>query len=91
MPWYLYIIQCSDKKLYTGITNNLKRRISEHNSGNGCKFTCRRVPVKLLFSEEYLTKSEALEREIQIKGLRRDKKLSLINAVRSPSALQPQD
>ena len=78
MPWHVYIIQCKDSKLYTGITNNLERRIKAHNSGSGCRFTKYRRPVKLLYSERCLTKPEALSREAQIKGLPRKKKLALI-------------
>jgi putative endonuclease len=78
MPWHTYIIQCRDKTLYTGMTNNLKRRIKDHNRGNGCRYTKYRYPVKLIHSEAYLTKPEALKREAYIKGLTRAKKLSLV-------------
>ncbi|MDD4900212.1 MAG: GIY-YIG nuclease family protein [Candidatus Omnitrophica bacterium] len=78
MPWHIYILECKDGKLYTGITNNLSRRIKAHNSGNGCRYTKYRAPVKLLYSEEVLDKPSALKREIQIKRLRRPKKLALI-------------
>jgi len=78
MLWYIYIIQCKDGLLYTGITNNLERRINAHNSGNGGKFTKYRAPVELLYSEEVLTKPCALSREAQIKRLTRKGKLKLI-------------
>ncbi|MCU0652145.1 MAG: GIY-YIG nuclease family protein [Candidatus Omnitrophica bacterium] len=78
MPWHLYIIECKDSKLYTGITNNLKRRIRDHNSGNGCRYTSIRAPVKLVHSEELPTKSEALKRELRVKHLSRAEKLILI-------------
>jgi putative endonuclease len=78
MPWHVYIIECKDGKLYTGITNNLERRIKEHNSGNGCRFTRCRTPIKLLYSENSYTRPQALKREIQIKRLPRKKKLALI-------------
>ncbi len=78
MPWFVYIIKCKDGKLYTGITNNLERRIKEHNSGNGCKFTKYRIPVKLLYSEDCLNKPKALSREAQIKRLERPEKIALI-------------
>ncbi len=78
MPWHVYIIQCKDGKLYTGITNNLHRRIKAHNSGNGGKFTKYRAPVKLRYSEKVLGKSEALKREARIKQLSREEKLKLI-------------
>ncbi|MBN2121259.1 MAG: GIY-YIG nuclease family protein [Candidatus Omnitrophica bacterium] len=77
MPWYLYIIQCKDRTLYTGITNDLSRRIRDHNSGNGCRYTKYRRPVKLIHSEEFPTKSAALKRESYIKGLTRAKKLKI--------------
>lgn len=78
MPWFVYIIECFDGKLYTGISNNVERRVKAHNSGNGCRFTKYRGPVKLVYTEEYSTKPEALSREAQIKKLPRKKKLALI-------------
>lgn len=78
MPWSVYIIQCKDSKLYTGITNNLTRRIKAHNSGNGCRFTKYRAPVALLHSEQYLTKPDALRREAAIKRMERPQKLALV-------------
>ncbi len=78
MSWFVYIIECKDSKLYTGIANNLERRIKAHNSGSGCRFTRCRRPVELLHSEECLTKPEALSREARIKALPRTKKLALI-------------
>jgi len=90
MPWFVYIIECNDNKLYTGITNDLKRRIQEHNGGYGCKYTLLRKPVRLVYSEEIECKSSALKREAEIKGFSRLKKLALI-AGSCPSALRPQD
>ncbi len=78
MPWHVYIIQCKDSKLYTGITTKLEKRIRAHNIGNGGRFTKFRGPVKLLYNEGVLTKSDALIREAQIKKLPRPKKLALI-------------
>jgi len=78
MPWHVYIIECKDGKLYTGITNNLERRIKAHNSGNGGRFTKYRISVKLVYTEYCLTKQDALKREIAIKCLERPQKLSLI-------------
>ncbi len=78
MPWFVYIIECRDSKLYTGISNNLERRIKAHNRGAGGKFTKYRRPIKLLYSEQYSAKPEALSREARIKGLPRKKKLALI-------------
>ena len=76
--WQVYIIECKDSKLYTGITNNLNRRLSEHNSGRGGRFTKFRRPVKLVYHQEVSNKSEALKREIEIKKLARSEKLSLV-------------
>jgi putative endonuclease len=81
MPWSVYIIECSDSKLYTGITNNLERRIKDHNSDNGGRFTKYRSPVRLLHTEEYPSKNEALQREFRIKKLTRDEKPVLIKKV----------
>lgn len=76
--WHVYIIECKDGKLYTGITNDLENRIRQHNRGRGCKFTKCRIPVKLLHSEKLSSKGQALSREAQVKALTRDKKLKLI-------------
>ena len=76
--WYLYILKCSDGSLYTGITQDIHRRIKIHNDGKGAKYTRCRLPVSLLYSEIKLTKSEALKRELQIKAWPREKKLALI-------------
>jgi len=81
--WQVYIIECKDGMLYTGITNNLNRRLSEHNSGHGGRFTKFRRPVKLVFNQEMSNKSEALKREIEIKKLARSEKISLVRAAGS--------
>lgn len=82
MNWHVYIIRCKDGVLYTGITNHLERRIKAHNSGNGCRFTKYRYPVKLVYKEERSNKSEALKREARIKTFPRKKKLTLIKQSR---------
>lgn len=62
--WYIYIIQSEkDKKLYTGFTNNLKRRFFEHNSQQGGKYTSWNSPFKLIFYEAYLNKKDAMNAE----------------------------
>ena len=83
--WYIYIIQCRDGKLYTGITNNLNRRLTEHNLGRGCRFTRSRKPVKLVYCQKLPGKSEALRREIEIKKLNRSQKLDLVKAFKTAS------
>jgi putative endonuclease len=78
MNWYLYIVECSDTSLYCGITNNIERRIEEHNNGTGGRYTRSRLPVKLKYFERYHKKGEALKREYQIKGWTREEKIALI-------------
>lgn len=75
---FVYIIKCADDTLYTGWTNNLDKRISDHNKGLGAKYTKGRGPVELLYYEVFETKSEALKREYYIKTLTREEKLKLI-------------
>ena len=75
---YLYILRCSDNTLYCGQTNDLKRRVKEHNSDNSkSKYTRSRRPVKLVYFEKYKTVNEALKREFKIKKMSRFKKESL--------------
>ena len=75
---YTYILKCSDNTLYTGWTNNLEKRLKDHNEGNGAKYTKPRRPVELIYYEEFETKEEAMKREYAIKQLSRTKKLALI-------------
>jgi len=80
MPYYVYILKCSDNTLYTGITTDIARRIDEHNnSDKGAKYTKLRRPVSLVYSEESEDRSSASKREYAIKKLSREKKLELIN------------
>lgn len=80
--WYIYIVECSDGSLYTGITTDIKRRIHEHNNTKkGAKYTKSRRPVTLKWSKSLATQSEALLFEIQIKKLKRSKKLELIEGI----------
>ena len=79
-PWYVYIIRCNDHTLYTGVTNDLQRRIAEHNLGGnrGAKYTRPRRPVHLAYQEELPSRSAACKREYQIKQLSVHKKQQLI-------------
>jgi len=80
MSYFVYILECSDKSLYTGITTNIEKRVSEHNNSNkGAKYTKARRPVKLVYSEPSKDRSSASKREYAIKKLTRVKKLQLIN------------
>ena len=76
---YVYILECSDGNLYTGWTTDLKRRIDTHNSGRGSKCVRGRLPVKLIYFEEYETKSQAMKREAMIKKMSREEKLLLVD------------
>ena len=80
MDWTVYIVKCSDKTFYTGITNNIKLRLETHNLGKGAKYTKSRLPVTLMYLERVDDKSNALRREIEIKKLNRSQKINLINS-----------
>lgn len=75
---YVYILECSDKTLYTGWTNNIDNRLKTHLSGRGAKYTRGRLPVKIVYCEKFDNKSEALKREYRIKRLTREDKIKLI-------------
>jgi TrmH family RNA methyltransferase len=78
--WQVYMVECSDKTIYTGITNNLEKRISAHNSqSNGAKYTKGRQPVKLIYSCEVESKSDALKEEYRIKQLTKEEKYKLLD------------
>ena len=78
--YYLYILQCADDTLYTGITTDLSRRVAEHNNRKlGAKYTAARRPVKLVYSKKFATRSAALKAEAGIKKLKKAEKLELIN------------
>lgn len=78
--YFVYIIQCNDQTLYTGITTDLERRIKEHNSSKlGAKYTKVRRPVKLVYSKDFINRSEASKEESRIKKLSRLEKINLLN------------
>ncbi|MEG2360756.1 MAG: GIY-YIG nuclease family protein [Christensenella sp.] len=76
---YIYILLCADNTLYTGWTNDIKKRLAAHQAGRGAKYTKGRLPVKLVYTETHATKQGALRRERAIKALKRNAKLALIN------------
>jgi putative endonuclease len=77
--WYVYILQCTDKTLYTGITVDLARRLREHNSSKlGAKYTRSRRPVKIVYSKKFRNRSAASIAESKIKKLSRAEKTNLI-------------
>ncbi|MBR4098778.1 MAG: GIY-YIG nuclease family protein [Clostridium sp.] len=77
MAWYVYMLRCRDDTLYTGITDDVERRLKAHQSGKGAKYTRGRGPVVLVYTEECPDKSVALRREYQIKQLTRKEKDAL--------------
>lgn len=77
---YTYIVQCDDGSLYTGWTNDMEKRINDHNSGKGAKYTKPRRPVRLVYYERFTTKREAMRREWEIKRLSRKAKIELIRS-----------
>ena len=76
---YTYILECKDGSYYTGWTNNLEKRLKEHNEGKGAKYTKARKPVRLLYFEEFDSKEDAMKREYAIKQMKRKEKEKLIN------------
>ncbi len=77
--WYVYILRCADDTLYTGITNDIERRLKAHNAGTASKYTRSRRPVTMVYQEENDTKGNALRRELQIKAMSRQQKIALLN------------
>ncbi len=77
--YFVYMLECSDGSLYTGITTDVKRRFQEHKAGKGGHFTSSRDVVKIVYTEEHPDRSSASKREAEIKRLRRADKLKLIS------------
>jgi predicted GIY-YIG superfamily endonuclease len=78
VSWTVYILRCADGTLYTGVTNDLDRRLAEHNAGTGARYTAARLPVAVCYHEPAPDRSAAQRREAAIKRLTRAAKLSLI-------------
>ena len=78
MGWYLYILRCGDGTLYTGITDDVARRLAAHRAGKGAKYTRGRGPLELVYRETCQNHSQALKREWEIKAMSREKKQELI-------------
>lgn len=76
--WWVYIVLCCDSTLYTGITTDLSRRIDQHNSGKGAKYTSGRSPVRLLWSKQFVSEGEARQFEARVKKWGKLKKHALI-------------
>jgi predicted GIY-YIG superfamily endonuclease len=78
--WFVYLLRCADGSLYTGITNDVPRRLKQHNAGTASRYTRSRLPVVLVYHEAQASHSHALKRELAIKALSRQEKESMIRA-----------
>ncbi|MDH4337874.1 MAG: GIY-YIG nuclease family protein [Candidatus Krumholzibacteria bacterium] len=77
-PWFVYILRCSDRTLYTGVTNDTDKRVADHNAGRGARYTRARLPVRLVYVEQVEDRGAALRRENEIKRLRAADKRALV-------------
>ncbi|MFC7044211.1 GIY-YIG nuclease family protein [Halobacteriaceae archaeon GCM10025711] len=77
--YWVYMVECADGTLYTGYTTDVERRVAEHNTGDGAKYTQGRTPVELVHTERFSTKSAAMSREYEIKQLSRSEKDALLD------------
>lgn len=75
---YMYVLECTDGTLYTGYSTDVQKRLAVHNAGKGAKYTRARLPVKLLYQEEYPDKSSAMSAEVLFKQKTRQEKLAYI-------------
>ena len=78
MRWTVYVLRCRDGSLYTGMTNDLDRRLTVHRAGKGGAYTRSRLPVRLVYAERRASRGAALRREAEIKRLPRGAKLALV-------------
>jgi putative endonuclease len=76
--WYVYYLRCADGSIYTGITNDLEKRVQAHNQGKGARYTRARLPVRLIGFERFPDKAQAASYERQFKQLSRDQKIGLL-------------
>jgi len=76
--YYTYLARCSDKTLYIGYTNDIKKRELAHNEGKGARYTRGRLPVRIVYFEEFETRSEAMKREYQLKRFTKNEKEMLV-------------
>ena len=79
--YFVYILLCADGSLYTGSTNDIAKRLEAHKNGKGAAYTKSHKPVKIIYSQECKTKSEALKREAEIKKLKRSEKIRSLGLV----------
>ena len=77
--WFIYILECVDGSLYTGSTNNIDTRFKNHVEGHGARYTKSHKPIKIVYSETFETRSQAVIREAKIKKMTKKQKLLLVN------------
>jgi putative endonuclease len=82
--WFVYVVRCTDRTLYTGVTTDAQRRVAEHNRGRGARYTRSRGPVRLVYLEEAADRGAALRREHEIKQMPAAAKRRLIRGRRRP-------
>jgi predicted GIY-YIG superfamily endonuclease len=82
--WYVYLLRCSDRSLYCGTATDLERRVQEHNEGTGSRYTRSRRPVRLVWSSQALSKSEAYREEYRIKRLNKEAKEMMVDLAEKP-------
>ena len=85
--WFVYLMRCADNSLYTGITNDLPRRLDQHNAGTASRYTRSRLPVVLVYREPQENQSHALKRELAVKALSRQEKESLIKSTEQSAGM----
>ena len=78
--YYVYLLECADHSIYTGITNDLEKRFKSHAEGTGARYTKAKRALRILYSEEHPNRSAATKREAEIKRWKRQKKLDLISS-----------
>lgn len=76
--WFVYILLCADNSLYTGYSDDPEARFLDHKNGKGAKYTRSHKPLKIIYTEQFITKSEAMKREIEIKSWRKKKKIKIL-------------
>ncbi len=87
MPFFCYIVECANGAFYTGWTTNLARRVKQHNTGKGAKYTRMNRPVKLVYAEEFKNRSSAQKKECEIKKLSHAQKAAFIKSHRQSPAI----
>ena len=88
MAWYVYMLRCGDGSLYTGSTTDVTRRLREHQSGKGARYTRSRLPVELAYTEQLSDRAAAQRREAAIKKLPRPEKLKMAEVGQPPAAAE---